>query len=448
MFQKINLILEKFKGTSVYKSFHIALSQSFVAFLFIFIDYIISKRLSVSDFGLWKEVFFILNLGIPLLSFGFTESYKYFIAKEQDKIDYYLDNLNLIFLRIGLIIFLLIGLGNILHYINIINLGPYYLYSLLFPLPLLAFLLNKALRFTYINLNEAEKLTKLSIYGALCSLVIIVLGWYALGLSAEFYIGIAIISYFSVFFFPFIFYIKNLGFALRLVSLNKGVLRNMLLYGFPLYLATFAGLFSSNLDKFIVNIFEDDATFAIFSVGAFEIPIFAMLSAAFSQQIFPNMVKFIEDGKEFQAKLLWLQTTKRVSYITYPFILTAMFFAEDLIFFIYSEDYSSSVILFKTYLLVLLFRNNNYGILLTAKGETKLITKISLFVLFTNLFASIGFYFYYGIQGIVFGTLLSTFMLWLIYLLKEEMFKDYLRIVSLDKILLVIQILILLKYFI
>jgi O-antigen/teichoic acid export membrane protein len=221
----------------------------------------------------------------------------------------------------------------------------------------------------------------------------------------------------------------------------------MLVYGLPLYLATFAGLLSNYLDKLIVNISSDDTTFAIFAVGAFEIPIFAMLSAAFSQQIFPRMVKFMDDGEDELAKNLWIETTKKVSLITYPMILLAMFFSEEIIFLVYNENYKASVILFKTYLLVALFRNNSYGILLTAKGETKIITKVSISILLLNLLFSVTLFYIYGIKGIVYGTLISTFLMWSFYLIKEDLTRVYLKKIILNKVILSFTALILIAYF-
>ena len=96
-------------------------------------------------------------------------------------------------------------------------------------------------------------------------------------------------------------------------------------------MATFIGTISVNLDKSIVSFFEDKATFAIFSVGALEIPVFAMLSAAFSQNIYPSLVKLVSDNKKEEAKDLWLATTKKVSYITFPILLILMIFSKQII---------------------------------------------------------------------------------------------------------------------
>ena len=446
MVERIKTLFKSYGLGGIRKSLHLAISQSFIALLFILTDFIFSKQLTVAEFGVWKEIFFFFNLGIPLLAFGLPEGYKYFIAKEKN-ISFYFNNLLFALIAIALLLLLVLGILNILHLLNFINLGNYYGYSLLFPLPLLAFLLNKSLRYSYINFNEAEKLTKLSLYGAIGSLILIVSGIFLLNEHNDILILIAILIYFGIFFFPTLMYFKNFPSPSIRLTFNKEALKKMMVYGLPLYLATFAGLLSNYLDKLIVNVSSDETTFAIFAVGAFEIPIFAMLSAAFSQQIFPKMVRHIDEGQENRAKNLWIETTKKVSLITYPIILIIMFFSEEIIFLVYNENYEASVILFKTYLLVALFRNNSYGILLTAKGETKVVTKIAIVVLLLNLVISICLFYFYGLRGVVFGTLISAFIFISLVLYKENMVLGYINQVLLSKKIAPLVFLILIVYF-
>lgn len=426
---------------------HLAISQSFIAFLFLFIDYIFSKQLTVSDFGLFKEVFFIFNLGIPLVTFGIPEGYKYFIAKEENH-SFYFKNLTRFLFFVSLVILVIFGILHLIHFANLIDLGQYLWVGFLFPVPLFVFVLNKSLRYTYINLDKTALLTKLSAYGAVLSVILIFTLAYFLDTFTTYIILLPIVLYSGIFGLPVLFYYLKVPLQSSIASFDWAGLKKMSRYGFPLYLATFAGLLSVYLDKFIVSIFEDEATFGIFAVGAFEIPLFAMLSAAFSQQIFPSMVSSIENGNYKEAQNLWLQTTKKVSLITYPFIAVCMFFAEEIIFFIYSEDYQNSVILFKTYMLILIFRNNSYGILLTAKGETKIITIVSVSILAINLFSSLILYYFYGIQGIIYGSLISTLLMWTFYLKKEKMFGLYFHKIIMNKFLIVYTALTLLFYFI
>lgn len=425
------------KGNS-YKSLHIAFSQSLVAVLFIIIDFVFSKQLSVYEFGLWKEMFFYLNLGIPLLSFGIAEGFKYFIAKEESEGLKYLKGVYSLLFSLGALILISVTILNFFHFMHWINLGPYYLVSFLFPLPYIAFISNKVMRYSLINQDRATHMSKLSIIGFVVSLMVV--GGVYLGINQ----GLMTVLFWCVLTYSVVFIIFTVSYLFaqkeKFSIFNPDLVtwRDITKYGFPLYLASFIGVITLQLDKLIVSIFETTEVFAVFAVGAFEIPLFAMLSGAFSQQIFPKMVGYINDGEESKAKDLWLNTTKKISFLTYPIILLAMIFAEEILFFVYNDSYSDSVFLFKTYLLVALFRNNSYGMLVTVKAQNRFVVKVSIIMLILNLFISIGLYYILGLKGIVFGTLISTFISWYIYMSREKLFMAYIKEIFLNPVIFIL----------
>lgn len=448
MLTKYKSKLAAFNKGNTIKSFHIAFSQGLVALLFIATDFIFSKRLTVYEFGYWKELFFILNLGIPLLSFGLPEGFKYFIAKDKNKIALYFSNVFGATLAIAGGLLLVLLAINYLHYIGLIDIGMYYGVSLLFPLPFIAFLTNKVFRYLFINQDLSKKLTTLSIYASIISLIVLLVAMWGVDYFTLNFLVWSIVIYTTIFLTTVIFYFRFAPFSFKAFTINPGPLKEMFKYGLPLYFASFMGIMTVNLDKLIVSTLESKEIFAVFAVGAFEIPAFAMLSAAFSQQIFPRMVHLIGEDKEQQAKDLWLATTKKISLMSYPVILIAMVFAKDILFFIYSSDYGESVFLFKTYLLVALFRNNSYGILLSTKNQNKFITYYSLLTLILNVIFSISFYYWFGIKGVIYGTLISTFFYTVLILIKEDLQKEFVLKFLMDKYILILLTLILISYFI
>jgi O-antigen/teichoic acid export membrane protein len=229
--------------------------------------------------------------------------------------------------------------------------------------------------------------------------------------------------------------------------LRKEFFVKILGQGFPLYLATFIGTLSVNLDKSIVSFFENKETFAIFSVGALEIPVFAMLSAAFSQNVYPELVTLINQDKKEQAKKLWINTTKNVSFITFPMIFLLMFFAEDIIFYIYSTKYEKSIFLFQTYLLFGLLRNNSYGALISASGKTKFIMIYAAMMLCFNLIISLVLYKIIGINGVVYGSLASTLVIAYLQLKHENLLSIYFKDFILNSKILIMILIILGYYF-
>lgn len=435
----------KFKETNLFQSFLLAFSQSLIAVFFLLIDFFYSKKLSIEEFGVWKKVFFIVNFSVPILSLGIAEGYKYYLAKGDKKDDLFSNTVSF-YLIIGFIYFSIIFLLNSLHYFNILDLKYYYLVSLLFPLTFFVFNLNKVLRYTYINQEHIYTHTVLTVMYFIVSLILLVLSYICYENLNINIIYLGVLLYIVLFGLPIIALVKKQNLTFKIKMPSKEYFYKVLKQGLPLYLATFVGTLMLNTGSLIVNHFEDESAFAIFSVGAMEIPIFAMLSAAFSQKQYPILVKYINNNEKEKAKEAWIKTTLQVSFITYPILLLLMFFADDIIFFIYDKSYKDSVFLFKTFLLIGLFRNNYYGALITASGNAKYILRYALLLLGLNLVLSLTLYYFYGLEGIVFGNLISVIFISLVQLNHEDVINQYINKVVLNKYIFGLVLIILLTY--
>jgi O-antigen/teichoic acid export membrane protein len=439
-------LYNKFAKTTVYQSFLLAFTQSIVALFFIGIDFFFSKGLSVEDFGIWKRLIFVINLTIPILSFGIAEGYKYYLAKEGKKKEMFANTFSF-YILITILFLGIILVANLLGYFGWVDLKEYYLLSFLLPIAYFVFVINKTLRYAYINDAKIELHSKVTLIGFTFTGLALLLSYFYFKSIATYFLYIGISLYILIYLTPIFTLIKRGKFVITSKWINKEYFIKVLKQGLPLYLATFIGTLTLNTGMLIVNTFEDIETFAIFSVGALEIPVFAMLSAAFSQKIYPELVRLVSNGEKEKAKKIWMKTTIQVSYITYPLIILLMFFAQDIIYLIYSPKYEESVFIFKTYLLIGIFRNNYYGALITASGQTKYITMYALIMLVANAIISILLYYYLGISGVVFGALIATFIIQLLQLNHEKLIKVYFKEFLLNYKILFLIILILTIYF-
>lgn len=446
MILNIKKVFDKFVSSSAYNSLLLALTQSLTAFFFIVIDFFYSKKLSVADFGNWKQMCFLINLGIPLLLLGIPEGYKYFLAKEGKPKEFF-SNTFLFLLFITILLLVVAVVINLLHYWEWIDIKQYYLMSLLFPIAFFSFGISKILRYAYINDRKVKLFTKINIFFSILILILIGLIYFYFQEIKGYYLLVGLILYISIFELSNTTLLYKLRLSIQRKWLNKEFFIKVLEQGLPLYLATFIGTLSINLDKSIVSFFENKETFAVFSVGALEIPIFAMLSAAFSLNIYPQLVTLIDQNNKEQAKKLWIQTTTNVSYITFPMILLLMFFAKDIIYLVYSPKYEKSIFLFQTYLLVGLFRNNSYGALIAASGKTKFIALYSTMMLAFNLILSFFLYKLLGIGGVIIGSLASTTIIAFLQLRHEGLLKMYFRDFVLNPKIFAMLVLIISYYF-
>ena len=438
-------LYNKFSKSTVYQSFLLAFTQSIVALFFIGIDFFFSKGLSVEDFGIWKRLMFITNLTIPILSFGIAEGYKYYLAKEGKKQQMFANTFSF-YTIITVLFFGIVLIANILGYFDWVDLKEYYLLSFLLPIAYFVFVINKTLRYAYINDDKIALHSKITLIGFAFTGIALLLSYLYFKELALHYLYIGISLYILIYLVPIYTLIKKGKFIITNKWINKEYFIKVLKQGLPLYLAVFIGTLTLNTGMLIVNTFEDIETFAIFSVGALEIPVFAMLSAAFSQKIYPELVRLVSNGEKEKAKKIWMKTTMQISYITYPLIIILMFFAKDIIYMIYSPKYEESVFLFKTYLLIGIFRNNYYGALITASGQTKYITMYALIMLIANAIISIILYYFFGISGVVFGTLIATTIVAFLQLSHERLIKEYCEEFLLDYKVLFMIIMIVLIY--
>lgn len=417
-------LYNRFSKSTVYQSFLLAFTQSIVALFFIGIDFFFSKGLSVKDFGIWKQLLFVINLILPILSFGIAEGYKYYLAKEGKQNQLFSNTFTFYFL-ITVVFFGVVFIANLVGYIGWIDLKDYYLLSFLLPIAYFVFVINKTLRYAYINNAQIALHSKITLLGFVVSGVVLLFSYLYFDQLASYYLYVGISLYILIYLAPIFTLLKEGKFVLVRRWIPKDYIVKVLKQGLPLYLATFIGTLTLHTGMLIVATFEDIQTFALFSVGALEIPVFAMLSAAFSQKIYPELVRLVSTGEKEKAKKIWMKTTLQVSYITYPLILILMFFAKDIIYTIYSPKYEASIFLFKTYLLIGIFRNNYYGALITASGQTKYITFYALIMLVSNAILSLLLYYFLGISGVVFGTLIATVIIALLQLYHEKLLKDY-----------------------
>ncbi|MGN6439121.1 MAG: lipopolysaccharide biosynthesis protein [Agriterribacter sp.] len=430
--RKLSTLVHKYKNTNYGSGILLAVSQSAVALVFILIDYIYSKKLTVVDFGSWKQMYFIIGLVTPLLSFGFPEGFKFYIAKENNK-PLFFSNFFFAFVAIASIELAVIILLNVFHIAGWINLNIFFLVSLLFPFAFLSYGISQTLKYTYINEQRVFDYTKTTLVGLAITILFIIISGIMVNVHPSYYMVLGVVLYILTFGLPVYSLYANSGLSINRSFVSKTEIKKMFAVGFPLYCATFIAVINVNLNKAVVLSLESKEAFAIFSVGAFEIPIFAMLSASFSQNIYPKLVQFIHNGEKDKAKKLWIDTTKRVSFLTYPLLLLLMIFAKQVIYIIYTKDYHESVILFQTFLLIALFRNNFYGSLIVASGKTKYITLYSALSLVTNLVFSLVVYYFLGLKGVVYGNLLSCIVINFLQLNHEKLLGDYFRKFVLDK---------------
>lgn len=424
---KIKQLYKSFLSNDIWKnSFYILISQSVFVLIFFLSDIVLARTLTKSAFAEWKQLLLILNLGVPILSFGFPEGFKYFFASENQSKDHHFK-----------LVFTALMLNTIVLFLICVFFGSQLLnfffpqseissVALLLPFLFFSFTVNKILR--YVAINDGQ--TKYLVPGAIASLIIGIILMTAIGFIyktyTSWYLPFAAIMIFLI----YIISIVNIFFRLPYkfsFALSSVQFKKYLTIGFPLYIASFIGIIVVNIDKAIVSGKDTLENFAVYSVGALEIPIFSMISASVSQSYFPKMVALIKEGNKAAAKKIWINTTVKISYITYPVILCLMIVAPRIITTFFGEQYKEAIPIFKTYLLVALWRNNYYGAIISSSGQTKWITFYSALNLIINGALALLLYKSYGIYGVAFSAFIACSFINILQMMHEKLLVPHLK---------------------
>lgn len=407
-------------------SIHLLLSQVVLSASFLGADYWIAHH-HLEIFASWKQLQLLINLVLPLLAFGIPEAYKYYSAKEPGRTHFHfqftLRALILISLVWMLIAYYLLppAAAHFFHHKD-------FRYSAI-PLIVLFYSLNmnRVLRYQCIN----EKKTKEFLLLNFISLAALILAFnidhwilYNFPIPVRIaFLGMSIAAYFIL---PLLFLSSSVN-SNFLMLRDSNTWRNYFKIGFPLYVASFISIIVSNIDKAWLSHFYSKDQFAVYAAGALEIPLFAMLSAAFSQSTFPEYVRLLSADLQHEAKQLWINITRKVSYITYPTLFICMLFAKTIFSTIYGPSLLQGLIIFKTFLLIALWRNNYYGAILSAAGKSKWISFYSVLnigMVAAGIFIVTKFY---SINALPWVLFISTSTLALLQIAHERMIGLYFK---------------------
>ncbi len=413
---------QSIKGASI----NLLIGQAIITFLFLVFDYFIARKFSLEIFSSWKQLQVIINIALPIFAFGLPEGYKYFIAFEPDKArshNQYIFSFLIFISFLVLIVSLIFGKYAIGAYFHnpLLNNTAYIVAFLFFCITL-----NRVTRYQLINAKQTDLFLKgnlIAIIFSVVSLIILTLLQHQIE-KLNLVLCLGLIISISFFFPSLLFVITNKEKMTKLIFQFK-VFVDYLKIGFPLYLATFMSVIILNIDKTIISRYESLTVFGIYAAGGLEIPIFAMLSASFSQSTFPKYVELLKENKKQEAIQMWISITNKVSQITYPILFVLMFFAKSIFITIYSTKLLPAVAIFKVFLLLCLWRNNYYGSLISASGKTKWITFYNIVSFIIAIPSCWSFYKFFGYKSLPWVIVILTSFMSIIQLIHEGMIKEF-----------------------
>lgn len=147
-------------------------------------------------------------------------------------------------------------------------------------------------------------------------------------------------------------------------------------YGLPLMASSCVGIVGSLMDRAIVATVFLPAQYAIYSVGALEIPLDTIFQGSVAHVLRAALPPLVRDGRLDEVVRIWRDSVRKLALVMIPSFLFLLFFAERLITTLFTQHYEASVRVFQIYVLVVPL----YMFILNAMPQVFGQTRLNLYV--------------------------------------------------------------------
>lgn len=199
-------------------------------------------------------------------------------------------------------------------------------------------------------------------------------------------------------------------YRVRPILVTREITGRIFEYSIPLALSTAIGTITIYMDKLLIGRMMSVEDFALYSNMSKELP-FAFVIGSFTTVIMPAFIRMHANGEDEKLKVYWSKYLELGILINWIMCGTAIFCAEDLLVFLYSEKYLRGIAVFVVYLTVDMCRFSYFGIILSTFGKTKVIMMSSLLSLVSNFILNIVLFHWMGMIGPAIASLISIMLM-------------------------------------
>ncbi len=384
------------KRSRTFKTLLLSTGQVIATLATVLVFSILSRVLSVRDYGTYMQAMLIYSTALPLMTLGLPEAPYYFLPRQKDRTraTMYENLLLLTFMGCIFSIAILAGGSRIIAgFFDNPDLERALRYIAPYPIFMLPVLSLPAC------LMAQERVMPIPIFSVVTKVLMLglVLGsclvwgtvWAAL---------IALVVSAAVVFVP--------GIILMLQSCTSKIrrpnwtsAREQLFYSVPLGAAGLVGILSLKLNQIVVSTICTTEEFAIYVNGAIEIPIVGVIMASVRSVLLADFVKMYDQGEARKIGALWSRATISASAILIPVMVFSEVLAPEAIRLLFSAKYESAVVPFRILLLLLVMRSISLNSIFLATGHSKLVLQRGAVSLLLNAILSWVLVHYFGYIG-------------------------------------------------
>jgi len=406
------------------KTTYLSISNSSKLFVKVLLGIILARIFNEHDYGTYRQLIMLYYSLIAFFMFAIPESILYFLPKldsssssiseKQKFITQNIITITALGLLFSLTLFLL------RDYISIkFNNPDLKFYLVVFSIFPFFMSFSEAFSFILLSLKKVEKVVVFSFFSIACDLLLVLLTGIVTKSLKYVVIGISLSSFIQAIFALLI--IKQ-HFIYPFFSLTR--LKQQMVFSFPLWISNFIFVLGKQLDKLMISGAFSPEVFAVFAVGATEIPAIGNIRKSVHSIVQPELSTYgFENIKKIYS--LYSETVRKLSLIFFPISFFFFVFSKEIITILYSSKYSSASTVFRLYTLTAILRIANYSYILQLADKTKILLYRAVLSLIVNIILNILFLKLFGFIGPSMASVLLAFIDVAVFL---AIFKYYLKL--------------------
>ncbi len=310
---------------------------------------ILARRLSMQEFGVYKQAFLIANSFVSLMSLGMGMSAFYFLPRESLKRSSVVSNIIAFLGGVGAVS--LAGLVLFPGLVVLVTREPVAgSYSPLIGLLVLLWLPGNALETLAIANREVRLaamivvLVQVSRTGLLVGAALIWGSVTALLLAAlaQAFLQFAVL----------LAYVQD-RFSGFWRGFDAGLFRRQLSYAVPLGLAGMLYALQADLHNYFVSHRFGASVFAVYAVGCFQLPLMGLLAESMAAVLLPEVCDLQRRNEKAAILRLTLEALRKMALVAFPLFAYLFVVRQEFITFLYTSLYRDSVPIYAVNLLLI-----------------------------------------------------------------------------------------------
>ena len=195
-------------------------------------------------------------------------------------------------------------------------------------------------------------------------------------------------------------------------------------FGLPLAFGGVTARIGYQFDQVVVGANFPPAEFAVYALGAIELPLSLLMQQAVTNVLAPALTIRWTEGDVKGMITLWREAVRKMTLIVAPMFAFLLVESGDLIHILYGAQYSTSATIFRIYLLFLPLRIATWGLIPQATGRTRINLVAGWIILPTNVIIALALVGPLGLKGPAFAAPGAALAATIFYLLSVRRILD------------------------